>query len=152
MTFYKIRKHLRNSLGNPYWVTKSFNQYGEIWRNLRGGWCLHDKDDEVLAVAEAPDVDAFIDLYRKDIYSYLIKKDSDLGWLSPDGDFYGCDYTNHEELAELYFGKEDLEMEKNGWVKIFRSVELGEPVYCQHKLTLRQRCFIEDRCIKFHYC
>ena len=153
MTFYKIRQQPnRNYLDSPHWVKKSYNNYGEIWVNLRGGWCMVQKDDEIIDTVECPDEDTFVDMYRKDVYSYLIKKNSDLGWLSPQGDFYGCSYAGHDELANLYFDKTDMEMEKEGWVKIFQSVEIGEPVYCQKMLTMQQRVWIEDHCVKFHYC
>lgn len=152
MLFYKIKQKGRNYSEKPYWVKKSENQHGEIWVNFRGGWCLKQEDDEILEVVDCLDEDSFEDTHRKDLYSYLIKSDSDLGWLSPAGDFYGCDWASHSEVANLYFGKTDLELEKEGWVKIFRSVDLGEPVYCQNRITLQQRVWIEDHDVKYHYC
>lgn len=40
MTFYKIKQKGRNFLNDAHWVTESYNKYGEIWLNLRGGWCM----------------------------------------------------------------------------------------------------------------
>ena len=152
MTFYKIQQSYRNATARPYWAKVGYNKYGEIWINMHGGWCCKNEKDEILAVADFPDEDSFVEYHRKDIYSYLIKEDSDLGWLSPEGDFYGCDWAAHEEVANLYFNKSDLELEKEGWIKIFRSIELGEPVYCQHRTSLQQRLYLEDHDIKYHYC
>lgn len=148
MKFYKIK----NYDNDEHWVKEGLNEYGEIWINMRGGWCPKNDNDEIMAVADYPDEESFEDAYRKEIYSYLIESDSDLGWLSPEGDFYGCDWASHNDVANLYFNKTDYDLEKEGWVKIFRSVELGEPVYCQSRNTLQQRVWLEDHNVKYHYC
>ena len=154
MIFYKIKhKKSKNFTSEPYWVTEGFHEkYGETWVNINGGWCPKQESDEILAMADFNTKEQFIDYYRQEIYSYLIEPDSDLGWLSPDGRFYGCDWTKHSTVASEYFGKDDLELEKEGWVKIFRSVDSGEPVYCQNRLTFGQRDFIESHNVKFSYC
>lgn len=152
MKFYKIKRTGKNYITKSYWVTEGLNHHGEIWINMSGGWSMKEKEDEILEIVDFPDKDSFEDAYRKEIYSYLIKPDSDLGWLSPEGDFYGCDWADHNMVANLYFNKTDLELEKEGWVKIFRSVELGEPVYCQNRLSTQQRIWIEDHDVKYHYC
>lgn len=151
MTFYKVKLNYCNS-SKPIWATKGYNKFGEIWENIRGGWCIVSKENEILAVIEAKDKDDFIEQNRKEIYSYLIKPDSDLGWLAPDGTFYGCDWANHEMFVNQYFGKTDLEMEKDGYVRIFRSVELGVPVYSQFKISTAQRVWLEDHNVEFNYC
>lgn len=150
MTFYKIKQDGRNN--KPYWVTKGYNEYGEIWQNLRGGWCLKSDKDEILSIAEYPDKDEFINANRKEVFSYLIKPNSDYGWLAPDGTFYGCDYANHSDLATFYFDKDDIELEKEGWVKIYRSCEYGEPVYSQTRISFQQRMYLEDHNVKYVYC
>lgn len=151
MTFYKI-KNGRNFADKPYWVTESINQFGEIWINMRGGWCMKSDSDEIVSVAEYPDEDEFIKANRKDVYSYLIKSKSEYGWLAPDGTFYGCDYASHSDVAEFYFNKDEIELENEGWIKIFRSVELNKPVFCQNKMSSKQRIWIEDHNVKYHYC
>ena len=151
MTFYKIKQKVRNAFNDAHWVTESINTYGEIWVNLRGGWCMKSDDDEVVAVAEYADKEAFVDANRKDVYSYLIKPKSDYGWLAPDGTFYGCDFADHSDVACFYFDKDDLILEKEGWVKIFRSFESGEAVYSQLRVSPQQRIFLEDHNIEFAY-
>ena len=152
MTFYKIKQKGRNFQNDAHWVTESFNAYGKIWINLRGGWCMQSDDDEIVAVAEYPNEEEFIDANRKDVYSYLIKPKSDYGWLAPDGTFYGCEYASHSDIAVFYFDKDDAELEKEGWVKIFRSFESGETVYSQMRISTQQRIFLEDHNIKYAYC
>lgn len=55
------------------------------------------------------------------------KMKSKCGWLLPNGDYYGCEYTGHWKLADdlLFAGKEDdnlpdpeLKAESLGWIKI----------------------------------
>ena len=154
MLFYKIIQYGKNYTGKPRWVTKDENKFGEIWINvIHGGWCTKNKNDKILKIADYPDKDSFIDYYRQEIYSYLIKEDSDLGWLSPDGRFYGCDWADHEMVATEYFGRRDAcELEKEGWVRVFRSVETKEPVYAQYKITEYQRVWLEDHCIEYACC
>lgn len=52
-------------------------------------------------------------------WSYLIEPESDLGWISPDGKFYGCDYRNHALMAEMYFKKSEKQLEHEGWIKVY---------------------------------
>jgi len=151
MRFFKIKTHYGNSSDSPYWVKAGFNEYGETWVNMRGGWCLKHEEDEILEEVDMEE-DDFIDLKRKEIYSYLLKSDSDLGWLAPDGTFYGCDYASHSDVAVFYFNKDDLELEKAGWIKVFRSVESGEPIYSQSRVSTPQRIWLEDHAVKYGYC
>ena len=54
-------------------------------------------------------------------WSYLIDNSLLLGWISPDGRFYGCKYEDHAKVAELYFKKSERQLEKEGWVKVYYS-------------------------------
>lgn len=152
MTFYKIKQKGRNFLNDAYWVTKSYNKYGETWVNLRGGWCMKSDNDEIVAVAEYANDEEFINANRKDVYSYLIKPKSDYGWLAPDGTFYGCEFASHSDVACLYFDKDEMILEKEGWVKVFRSVESGETVYSKRIVSMQQRIWLEDHNVKYAYC
>ena len=152
MKFYKIKQKGCNFLDDAHWVTESFNEYGDVWVNLRGGWCMKSSNDEIVAIAEYPNEEEFIDANRRDVYSYLIKPNSDYGWLAPDGTFYGCEYASHSDVACFYFDKDEIILEKEGYVKIFRSTESGEPVYSQRKISTQQRIFLEDRGVEWAYC
>ncbi len=74
-----------------------------------------------------------------------------LGWMSPDGDTYSCDYTSHTKaammIAEKFFGKvkfPERTLGKAGWLKIIDSWdgtqrEHGQFVYSlTGKVTKRQ--------------
>ena len=74
-----------------------------------------------------------------------------LGWMSPDGDTYSCDYTSHTKaakmLAEKFYSKTNLPertLGKAGWLKIIDSWdgiqrEHGQFVYSlTGKITKRQ--------------
>lgn len=63
-----------------------------------------------------------------------------------------CDWANHERLAEDYFGKKEYQLEEKGWIKVFRSFELGIPVYCQPKVSPQQRIWLEDHNVEYYYC
>ena len=152
MTFYKIKQKGRNSLNDAYWATESFSEYGKIWVNMCGGWCLQSDDDEIVAIAEYHNNEEFINANRKDVYSYLIKPKSDYGWLAPDGTFYGCEYASHSDVACFYFDKDEVVLEKEGWIKVFRSVESGEAVYSQKRMSTQQRIYLEDHNIEYAYC
>ncbi|MBR6101949.1 MAG: hypothetical protein IKP95_05945 [Ruminococcus sp.] len=74
-----------------------------------------------------------------------------LGWMSPDGDTYSCDYTSHTKAAELicekyfpYARLHERALGKAGWLKIIDSWdgvhrEHGQFVYSlTGKITKRQ--------------
>lgn len=78
-------------------------------------------------------------------------EDFKLGWMSPDGDTYSCDYTSHTKaaimIAEKFFGKvkyPERTLGKAGWLKIIDSWdgtqrEHGQFVYSlTGKVTKRQ--------------
>ena len=149
--FFKIRqKDFRNADRScAYWTKKIFHcTMGECFENFNGG-CLPCYLADVVATAICPSEELFIETHRKEIYSYLIDKKSKFGWLSPTGDFYPCAYTNHQELAELYFGKQELQMEKEHWVKVFKEFDSSEPVYahiCPNHIQLE---WLQDHNVKY---
>ena len=147
MNFYKV------SNGQyEFWALEGYKpNYGEVWYNMRGGW-QPKAGTTILAQEQVKNKDEFIDRHRKEIFDYLIEKDSDFGWLAPNGEFYGCAWANHERLAEDYFGEEEGQLERKGWIRVFRSFELGIPVYCQSKVSPQQRIWLEDHDVEYHYC
>lgn len=74
-----------------------------------------------------------------------------LGWISPDGDTYSCDFTNHTKLAKMLAEKffpdaklPERALGKAGWIKVIDSWdgikrEHGQFVYSiSGKITNRQ--------------
>ena len=48
------------------------------------------------------------------------------GWLSPKGEFYGCDYRSHDSLARYVLHKETYQLEREGYIKINYEEPHGE--------------------------
>lgn len=148
--FYKIRqKPMRNGLDGAYWTKKAIsNSMGECYQNFSGGM-LPCYLAEVVATCICADEQTFIDTHRKELYSYLLDKDSLYGWLSPQAEFYGVDYTKHQEVAELYFGKQEMELEKEGWVKVFSEFGTREPAYASIHPNYEQLDWLHRNGVKY---
>lgn len=145
--FFKIRK--KDSTQKPHWTTKILHPtMGECYRNFNGG-CLPCHLADVVESAICRDEKTFIEHYRKEIYSYLIDDKSLYGWLSPSAEFYPCDYTHHQELAELYFGKQEVELEKEGWIKVFKEFNGLEPVYAKPNPSSIQLEWLNDNGVQY---
>lgn len=100
---------------------KKYVKFDDFWWELEdgliynrvGGHTAYDPE----VCGPIVEVESFEDLD----WSCLLKPDSKLGWVSPDGRFYGCEYTDHADVADLYFKKSERELEDEGWVKIWWS-------------------------------
>lgn len=53
--------------------------------------------------------------------THLDQPNSDSGWLSPGGVWYGCGSTNHDPVAYLVIKKEVHELEDAGWIRVYDS-------------------------------
>lgn len=148
--FFKIKqKDSRNSSNRGCWVEKIIDpSLGDYYRNFNGG-CIPCYLADVVETAICRDKETFIDHNRKEIYSYLIDKKSHYGWLSPQAEFFPCDYTHHYELAELYFGKQEEELEKEGWVKVFKEYNDDNPVYAEVHPNSAQLEWLYDHGVQY---
>lgn len=148
--FYKIRqKPMRNGSDEAYWAKKVIsNSMGECYQNFSGDM-LPCYLAEVVATCICKNEQEFIDIHRKELYSYLLDKDSLYGWLSPQAEFYGVDYTKHQEVAELYFGKQEMELEKEGWVKVFSEFGTREPAYASIHPNYEQLDWLHRNGVKY---
>lgn len=124
--------------------------YGEwIYRNVHGGFCTKDCIEIVESGIFTGTKEQFIALYRKDFYSYLIKKSSFYGWLSPICEWFPCGYLHHQDIAEDYLGYDEQELEKRGWIKVFKEYDSDEAVYAQINANERQLEWLENH--QVHY-
>lgn len=57
---------------------------------------------------------------------YVNNEDSDYGWIDLDGNFYGCEYEEHDHCLYMISGLSELEAERMGWIKIYRDPILAE--------------------------
>ena len=97
------------NVDNGWW------EYDEITNkcyNVAGGWHfyhLHPKDE-------------FIEGTWDDVLIYdfnLHRDDYITGWISPEGDFFGCSPQEHSRVAEYIYGMTEREMENSGYIKVY---------------------------------
>lgn len=50
---------------------------------------------------------------------YTENQKSDYGWIDLEGNFYGCDWSEHRDCADICFGLTELDAERQGYVKIY---------------------------------
>ncbi len=115
----------------------------------KGGYYHFDKDDDY----------AFVEIIESDkeyplpVEKMFFKNDENfqLGWISPDGDTYSCDYYGHDKAAKALAAKfcpgktrYETALGKAGWIKIIDSWDgtartHGQFVYSfSGKITNRQ--------------
>lgn len=141
LNWVKVKnKYAYGSLSNNthYLFVEPDDRYGWVYRNINGGFCTKECIEIIASGIFTGTKEQFVELHRKEFYSYLIKKNSPYGWLSPFCEWYPCDYTNHRELAEDYFGYDEKELEDKGWIKVHKDLNSNEPVYSQYKATEKQ--------------
>lgn len=73
------------------------------------------------------------------VFAYYQEQDKNwaIGWLSPEGRHYPCNYGEHFTLA-LNLGYDEVCLERNGWVHIMTDCLDEGYLYCR-KLTAEQR-------------
>ncbi len=111
---------------NGYWEIR-----GDRLVNQGGGWHPYypSPDDEIIEVESYHDLD----------WSYLLNPESLYGWLSPEGEYYGCDYMQHAMIADLILDKDEIDMEEEGYVKIFCGWDCERDFFVNKQLTRKQR-------------
>lgn len=97
---------------NGWWEYEDGYLYNRV-----GGRHKANPNDEMWKYSKVVEANDWTDLD----WSYLIDNSLLLGWISPDGRFYGCKYEDHAKVAELYFKKSEKQLEKEGWVKVYYS-------------------------------
>lgn len=95
----------------PWWVEDKGDSY---WHNYSGGRTPKGPKDEVYErVTTTGDFES-LDWSKTN----MIDNKKESGWLSPNGDFYGCDYMEHDRVATLYFHSSPDALMKLGWMRI----------------------------------
>lgn len=80
----------------------------------------------------------------------------DTGWLSPSGEFFGCDYRAHYMCALMVLRQEDKKLEEKGYIRITKSFENDKlsaqiPYFLNHsypKPTKKQMDYLAGSKIK----
>ena len=81
------------------------------------------------------------------IIAETVRDDSEkTGWISPDGEFFGCAPMDHDSLAWYVIGKTQRELELAGWCKIYRSMfDHKRGYYCEKFLSPGQRKVLMEK-------
>ena len=56
------------------------------------------------------------------------------GWVSPAGEAHFCSYAEHAAYAEIVFGKSDLDLLREGWVKFARRLFIDLSLHITYAL------------------
>lgn len=100
-----------------------YEKRGKKRINPAGGYCYFKDREEILETVEASSW-ADLDYYKTSLGR---RTGVDNGWLSPTGEWFACNYEEHEGLAELIIGMYSDELDRTGWVKVQSSV-----AYCRY--------------------
>lgn len=71
------------------------------------------------------------------------------GWLSPKGEFYGCDYRSHEVCANYVLHKETYQLEAEGYIKINYDEPHGETK--RYYILMGEKTFPTEKQIQHLY-
>lgn len=118
-----------------YWWEDAGHQY----LNSAGGGFQKVGGRGFDEIVERVEAECYEDLDHKK--TSLWKPESDTGWLSPTGEFYGCSYADHDRLAELVLKTAVCELEKTGWIRVPRQRAV---LYCDLFPTDAQRDWARD--------
>ena len=92
---------------NTWWEVED----NRVYNPDGGGYKYLNKD---LPVVEAANWDSLD-------WSCLLDKKSRVGWIAPDGTWFGCDPKMHDKVAQRFFKSTEEKMEQKGWIKVYRS-------------------------------
>ena len=92
---------------NGYW---EIGNDGYLYNMNGGRHAYHPSEEDEIVEAESWD----------SIIKMTIRDDTEVtGWISPDGEFFGCNPRNHMRMARFFFEKEEEELEESGFIKIY---------------------------------
>ena len=92
---------------NEWWQVHNTRGYGRFGKTI-------DVDPRY------PYVEA--DSFRSLDWSCLLKRKSNVGWIAPDGTWFGCSNNDIDDVAELFLNSSEEKLQENGWIKIYKSV------------------------------
>lgn len=121
------------TVDNGWWEIR-----GDRLVNTVGGYHYYTpKDDDIIAEAESiEDLD----------WSFMLKPESEYGWLDIKGQFYGCDFQEHGQIARLVLKTSERALEESGWIKLYRDYPKGIGWYCERShITKAQMDFLLSR-------
>jgi len=128
-TFYLLKA---TYWAKPWWVEDN----GEYWINYRGSLVPKHKDDEVLdicVVENITDLDWSV--------TGLIEDQTNCGWLSREGKWYGCSHMGHRMVAQWVLNSTEKKLGQSGWIRVWHKDDWG----CELRgITESQRSWLEN--------
>jgi hypothetical protein len=128
-------------LGTTYWKAAAYwvRDVGSegYWMNTVGGMIPKTKGDTILDTKVVEDHSEL----DWSVTGYLIT-DTDCGWLSPEGKWYGCSFENHDLVADLILKQSRRDLDRAGWVRVSGRKANSPGGYswdCENRLTPEQR-------------
>jgi hypothetical protein len=88
---------------------------GKCWFNMNTHYrYLFNKGDlQKGKIYEAEDLNQIMK-----VKDYL-RETLESGWITPEGDFWGCRSENHEAILEMFFNLDRLDAEQKGWIHVY---------------------------------
>jgi len=138
----------------PGWWEKK----GDKWINCDGGYHSQLETDKILHSIESDDWDTLFDipevkrLNRQMCETYLLNKDSRLGWVTPDGKFYPCHYADHDNVIFYMFGISVGDAEKQGYIRVgkemYQRTKIGTIPRAQRKTLIDLGFLDPENCFR----
>lgn len=95
-------------------------------KNIENGWWEYDKETGRVYnraggwhIFHAHPMQEFKECDWEDILAMTIRNDDlQTGWIAPNGEWFGCETTDHEKLARYYLKTTERDLEEKGWIKV----------------------------------
>ena len=110
-TYYLV-EYIHGNYPMKNWLKSEYNHWGSCWINFNGGGFPRRDTDTVIKKMTVGCTSELDWTHIQEKY-----KDSLDGWLSPDGKFHGCRYSEHDWYATYVLGESTWELEREGWVR-----------------------------------
>jgi len=109
--YFLIEHGANTPFAMKYWVT----DLGSKWGHANGvSWMPKSKDDIVHESSFVED-DNDLDWTKVNL---LHDNEKESGWLSRSGEFFGCGYMEHDNIAYRILKKTIVELENSGWIRL----------------------------------
>jgi len=110
---------------------------GDRWMTASGYYRQKSSDNQIIETAEAGRYED-LDHTKTD----LLVPDSKWGWLSPSGQWYGCNFESHDVVAALILRKPQDQLDREGWIRVTEIID--DAIGCNREPTEAQRTWAFD--------
>ena len=86
-------------------------------------------------------------------WSCLLKRNSQFGWIAPDGTWFGCNDDDIGMVAQFFLKTTERNLENSGWIKIYKSditrrrewYSVGMMITDDQAITLCKKGFLPEQ-------